>query len=120
LIRKARRRVRAVRVRQAIRGGKGTPREAVEERTHIGPYMDAIVARTKRHMQPAGLDADYDLAFEHFDVTHFLLQKGQVLSEEEVDPLATFLANGPGALARRPARSRTPRPAWRRWHECSE
>jgi hypothetical protein len=99
LIRKVRRRVHATRVRQAMRAGRGTPREVVEERTHIGPYMDAIVARTKRNMQPAGIDADYDLAYEHFDVTHFLLQKGQLLSEDEIDPLANFLANGSAALA---------------------
>jgi glycosyltransferase involved in cell wall biosynthesis len=99
LMRKVRRRIHVTRVRRALRAGKGTPREAVEERTHVGSYMDAIVARTKRQMQPAGLDDDYDLAYEHFDVTHFLLQKGQLLSEDEVDPLATFLANGPEALA---------------------
>jgi glycosyltransferase involved in cell wall biosynthesis len=61
--------------------------------------MDAIVARTKRRMQPAGIDADYDLAYEHFDVTHFLLQARQMLTEEEIDPLANFLANGAEAKA---------------------
>jgi glycosyltransferase involved in cell wall biosynthesis len=99
LMREMRRRLRDIRLRHAIREGKGTPREAVVERTHIGPYMDTIVARTKRRMQPAGLDPDYDLAHEHFDVTHFLLQARQMLTEEEIDPLANFLANGAEALA---------------------
>ena len=99
LTRKVRQRARDLRLRRAIREGKGTPREAAVERTHIGPYMDAIVARTKRRMQPAGLDPDYDLAHEHFDVTHFLLQARQMLTEEEIDPLANFLGNGAEAKA---------------------
>ena len=33
-------------------------------------------------MLPAGIDADYDLAYEHFDVMHFLLQARQLLSSE--------------------------------------
>ena len=99
LTRKVRQRARDLRLRRAIREGKGTPREAAVERTHIGPYMDAIVARTKRRMQPAGLDPDYDLAHEHFDVRHFLLQARQMLTEEEIDPLANFLGNGAEAKA---------------------
>ena len=99
LMRNVRQRLRDVRLRRAIQEGKGTPREAVVERTHVGPHMDTIVARTKRRMQPAGIDADYDLAHEHFDVTHFLLQARQMLTEEEIDPLAIFLANGAEALA---------------------
>jgi glycosyltransferase involved in cell wall biosynthesis len=97
--RRVRRRLRREWVHRAARAGKGTPREAVEERTHVGPYFDAIVARTRRRMQPAGLDPDYDLAHEHFDVTHFLLQARQMLTEEEVDPLENFLANGAEAKA---------------------
>ena len=46
----------------------GTPREVHVERTHVGPVMDEIVARTRRRMAPAGLDDDYDLAHDHFDV----------------------------------------------------
>ena len=38
------------------------------DQTHIGPVMDEIVARTRRRMAPAGLDDDYDLAHDHFDV----------------------------------------------------
>ncbi len=50
-------------------------------------------------MLPAGLDADYDLAYEHFDLTHFLLQARHVLSSDAIDPLDVFLANGAEALA---------------------
>ena len=121
LMRKVRRRLRTIRLRRAVQAGKGTPREAEVERTHIGPYMDAIVARTRSRMQPAGLDADYDLAYEHFDVTHFLLQARHLLTEDQIDPLANFLANGAEAkaspeinfnmesyLARHPARAEGP------------
>jgi glycosyltransferase involved in cell wall biosynthesis len=61
--------------------------------------MDAIVARTRRRMLPAGLDPDYDLAYEHFDLTHFLLQARHLMNEDEVDPLGNFLRNGPEAKA---------------------
>lgn len=77
----------------------GTPREVVEERTNLGPVMDSAVARTKRRMQPAGIDPDYDLAHEHFDVTHFLQQARHMLEAEKVDPLRVFLGNGAGAKA---------------------
>ncbi|HEX2175759.1 MAG TPA: glycosyltransferase family 4 protein [Nocardioidaceae bacterium] len=56
--------------------------------------MDAAVARTKARMQPQGIDADYDLAYEHFDVTHFLLQARALLSNDRVDPLRLYLRNG--------------------------
>lgn len=73
---------------------QGTPRDVVEEKTHLGPIMDAGVARAKRSMLPAGLDADYDLAYEHFDVLHYLLQNRHLLSSDGVDPLRHFLDEG--------------------------
>lgn len=60
--------------------------------------MDDVVARTRRRMQPAGLDADYDLAYEHFDVMHFLLQ-ARGMQSADVDPLNLFLGNGADAKA---------------------
>jgi glycosyltransferase involved in cell wall biosynthesis len=69
------------------------------EKTHVGPLMDEVVARTRSRMRPAGLDADYDLAYEHFDVMHFLLQARHMQSSETVDPLAVFLGNGADAKA---------------------
>lgn len=71
----------------------------VEERTNLGPVMDAAVARTRRRMQPAGVDADYDLAYEHFDLRHFLQQARHMIELPRVDPLRVFLDNGPEALA---------------------
>jgi glycosyltransferase involved in cell wall biosynthesis len=71
----------------------------VPERTNLGPIMDDVVTRTKRRMQPAGLDADYDLAYGHFDVMHFLLQARGLQSSQHIDPLRLFLRNGPDAKA---------------------
>jgi glycosyltransferase involved in cell wall biosynthesis len=79
---------------------QGTPREVVQEKTHLGPVMDAAVARTRRRMQPAGIDADYDIAYEHFDVMHFLLQARPLLAADDVDPLEHFLRNGSRAKLR--------------------
>jgi glycosyltransferase involved in cell wall biosynthesis len=75
------------------RTGHGTPREVVEEKTHLGPVLDAAVTRARQAMQPAGLDPDYDLAYEHFDVRHFLLQARHVVSMD-VDPLQYFFERG--------------------------
>jgi glycosyltransferase involved in cell wall biosynthesis len=61
--------------------------------------MDDVVARTRRRMRPAGLDADYDLAYQHFDVMHFLLQARSMQSSDGVDPLEVFLKNGAEAKA---------------------
>jgi glycosyltransferase involved in cell wall biosynthesis len=69
------------------------------EKTHVGPLMDEVVARTRRRMKPAGVDAEYDLAYEHFDVLHFLLQARHMQGSESVDPLKVFLSNGPDAKA---------------------
>jgi glycosyltransferase involved in cell wall biosynthesis len=102
----------------------------VEEKTHLGPVMDAAVARTKRRMQPAGMDADYDLAYEHFDVMHFLLQARPLLAAGDADPLRHFLGNGPKArltpeinfsmqsyLARHPERAESGRSPYLEWLE---
>jgi glycosyltransferase involved in cell wall biosynthesis len=78
---------------------EGTPRQVEEDHTHVGPVMDEIVTRTRRRMAPAGLDDDYDLAYEHFDVAHFLLQARHLLTVDDVDPLAQFLGNGARAKA---------------------
>ena len=82
-----------------VRRTSGTAREVVPERTNLGPIMDDVVTRARRRMKPAGVDADYDLAYEHFDVLHFLLQARPMQSSERVDPLNVFLKNGAGAKA---------------------
>ena len=71
------------------------------------PYSSISVRRSasfSRRMKPAGVDADYDLAYEHFDVLHFLLQARHMQSSESVDPLEVFLRNGARAKAGRSAR----------------
>jgi glycosyltransferase involved in cell wall biosynthesis len=79
--------------------GPGTPRTVATEPTNLGSLMDAAVARARRRMQPPGVDADYDLAYEHFDLTHFLLQAQFLLSASDADPLRHFLKNGANAKA---------------------
>jgi glycosyltransferase involved in cell wall biosynthesis len=90
--------------------------------------FDTALARVRRRMRPAGIDPDYDVAYDSFDLTHFLLQARHLLSEEG-DPLEVFLENGAAAkaspeinfdmrkyLARYPARAtgtaRSPYVAW--------
>ncbi len=76
----------------------GIPREVDVEHTNLGPVLDSAVARVRRRMLPAGVDEDYDLAYEHFDLTHFLLQAPQFLALDR-DPLGNFLGNGAEAKA---------------------
>jgi glycosyltransferase involved in cell wall biosynthesis len=80
-------------------GRRGTPRVAEPVTTHVGPFFDEAVTRTRGSMRPAGIDPDYDLAYEHFDVPHFLLQARHLIEADGVDPLAVFLRNGPRAKA---------------------
>jgi glycosyltransferase involved in cell wall biosynthesis len=49
-------------------------------------------------MRPAGIDPDYDAAYDSFDLTHFLLQARHLLTEDG-DPLEVYLENGPLAKA---------------------
>jgi glycosyltransferase involved in cell wall biosynthesis len=95
--RRARHRVGRRRATQ--QAASGIPREVVEQHTHLGPVMDAAVRRTRSRMLPAGVDADYDLAYEHFDLTHFLQQARHMLELPRIDPLRVFLDNGPEAKA---------------------
>ena len=80
------------------RDGVGVRRIVAEETTNLGPLFDAGVTRSRRRMKAAGLDADYDLAHEHFDVAHFLMQVRPLLTGNR-DPLAHFLGNGAEAKA---------------------
>jgi glycosyltransferase involved in cell wall biosynthesis len=77
----------------------GAPREVVEEPTYLGPVLDEAVARTRRRMRPSGVDTDYDLAYEHFDLAHFLMQARQMIESDDIDPLDVFLRNGAEAKA---------------------
>ena len=125
------RRVRRLRWWSVAKSRRGTARPVPDPRdqpTNVGPLFDAGVTEVRRRMRPAGLDDEYDLAYEKFDLTHFLLQARHLLSEDR-DPLELFLANGAQAkaspevnfdmrayLARYPARAtgraRSPYVAW--------
>jgi glycosyltransferase involved in cell wall biosynthesis len=72
--------------------------EVVEERTNVGPVMDALVTRVKRNQRPLGVDADYDLLREHFDHMHFMLQAPALHDSPEIDPIRVFLRNGAEAV----------------------
>jgi glycosyltransferase involved in cell wall biosynthesis len=99
LARGAARRLRRVRAKVSRRVHPvltGRPRTVPDPRdvaTQVGQVFDEGVARVRRRMRPAGVDADYDLAYEHFDLTHFLLQARHLLSDNG-EPLETFLRNG--------------------------
>lgn len=138
------------RLRRSAEGGGGAPARAapherapvvpdvVEERTNVGPMMDALVTRVKRNQQPLGVDADYDLLREHFDHLHFMLQNPALHDEPDLDPIALFLESGAEAvgspdynfsmkdyLGRYPARrrgvERSPYLAWiKRWRAAGE
>lgn len=78
---------------------RGVPRPVSNERTHLGPVMDDAVRRVRARMLPANVDADYDLAYESFDLTAFLMQAPQLADMPNLDPLANFLSNGSEAKA---------------------
>lgn len=77
-------------------GDAGRP-EVVEERTNVGPEMDAIVTRARGNQRPLGEDPDYDLLRENFDHLEFLLQATAFQSAPEIDPIGHFLAKGHAA-----------------------
>jgi glycosyltransferase involved in cell wall biosynthesis len=70
----------------------------VEERTNVGPMMDALVTRMKRNQRPLGDDPDYDLLRENFDHMHFMLQAPALHDERDIDPIGQFLRNGADAI----------------------
>lgn len=90
-------------------GAAGTPagREHGREHgraTYVGEVFDAAVERVRERMLPVGVDPDYDLAYEHFDLPGFLLQVPSFLGPDRGDPLLNFLRNGAEARARPEAR----------------
>ncbi len=72
----------------------GRAPEVALEPTHLGPVMDEAVLQAKRRMR-IGVNPDYDLVYENFDVLHYLLQSPRLLDEPEVDLIEHFLDNGP-------------------------
>jgi glycosyltransferase involved in cell wall biosynthesis len=55
--------------------------------------MDEAVLRAKRRLR-IGVDPDYDLVYENFDVLHYLLQAPRLLDRPEVDLVKHFLEKG--------------------------
>jgi glycosyltransferase involved in cell wall biosynthesis len=68
--------------------------EVVEERTNVGPKMDAIVTRAKQNQKPLGVDPDYDLLRENFDYMNFMLPAQPLHDQPDVDPIAMYLRSG--------------------------
>lgn len=71
----------------------GRAPDVTVETTHLGPLMDEAVARAKRRMR-VGVNSDYDLLFENFDVLHFLLQAPHLIDQPDVDLIKHFLKHG--------------------------
>ena len=97
-----RRRVRRWQRRVALVSRSGRARvvpDARDQPTKVGQVFDRGVAQVRRRMLRAGVDPDYDLGYDSFDLSHFLLQARHLLAEEDADPLERFLANGANALA---------------------
>jgi glycosyltransferase involved in cell wall biosynthesis len=63
------------------------------EPTNLGPAMDGAVLRAKRRMR-IGVDREYDLLYENFDVLHYLLQAPHLIDEPETDLIEHFLEHG--------------------------
>ncbi|MFN8190329.1 MAG: hypothetical protein U0R78_07780 [Nocardioidaceae bacterium] len=79
LVRRAR--ARAGRIKRSL-SGADTPRpagrpghapEVTPAPTHLGPVFDQRVARAHGQVR-LGVDPDYDLVYDNFDVAHYLLQ----------------------------------------------
>jgi glycosyltransferase involved in cell wall biosynthesis len=71
----------------------GRPPDIGLEPTNLGPAMDEAVRRAKRRMR-IGVDPDYDLLYENFDVLHYLLQSPDLIDQPDVDLIEHFLENG--------------------------
>ncbi|HEX7738415.1 MAG TPA: glycosyltransferase [Marmoricola sp.] len=67
--------------------------------TNLGPAMDAAIAQARRLHRPRGVDPDYDLVREHFDVPLYLLHAKDALTAPLSDPIGSYLAEGPMAKA---------------------
>lgn len=83
----------AARARPAPEAPVGHPPAVTIEHTNLGPAMDEAVLRAKRRFR-LGVDPDYDLLYENFDVLHYLLQVPQLAGEPDVDLIEHFLENG--------------------------
>jgi glycosyltransferase involved in cell wall biosynthesis len=77
----------------AARRREGRMPDAKLETTHFGPPLDEAVLRAKRRMR-VGVDPDYDLLQQNFDVLHYVLQVPRVLERPRLDLVQHFLDTG--------------------------
>jgi glycosyltransferase involved in cell wall biosynthesis len=71
----------------------GRTPEATLEPTNLGPVLDRAVLNARRHLR-IGVDPDYDLVYENFDVEHYLLQSPRLIERRGVDVVEHFLEHG--------------------------
>ncbi|MFN8190327.1 MAG: glycosyltransferase family 4 protein [Nocardioidaceae bacterium] len=100
LVRRAR--ARAGRIKRSLFGAD-TPRpagrpghapEVTPAPTHLGPVFDQRVARAHGQVR-LGVDPDYDLVYDNFDVAHYLLQAPHAAERPGLDPVDHFLKVAP-------------------------
>ena len=72
---------------------EGRPPHVERESTHFGPVLDDAVFRASRRMR-VGVDPDYDLVQENFDVLHYIFQAPRVLERPGLDLVQHFLDTG--------------------------
>jgi glycosyltransferase involved in cell wall biosynthesis len=61
--------------------------------TQLGPVVDDLVVNARRRMR-VGVDPDYDLVHDNFDVLHYLLQQRNLMGSPHVDLIQHFLEHG--------------------------
>jgi glycosyltransferase involved in cell wall biosynthesis len=86
-------------LRRLSRPSKHVYPDIVEERTNIGPAMDALVMEAKRRQEPLGLDRNYDLVRDNFDHVNFMLGSQAVHQLPVDDPIRLFLRQGADAMS---------------------
>ena len=78
----------------APKGRPGRPPEVTVEPSHLGPVFDERVTRALGQVR-LGVDDDYDLVYDHFDVRHYLLQAPHAAERPGLDPVDHFLTVSP-------------------------
>jgi glycosyltransferase involved in cell wall biosynthesis len=66
-------------------------------KTKLGPVLDDAVYNATRRMR-IGVDPDYDLVQQNFDVLHYVLQAPRILERPGVDLVQHFLDTGTATL----------------------
>jgi glycosyltransferase involved in cell wall biosynthesis len=93
LYRGLRRKAGRLRARWAPKRDVGRAPDVSLEPTKLGTALDEAVLNAKRQMR-IGVDPDYDLVYEHFDVMHYLLQAPRLIERPRLDLVEDFLETG--------------------------